>query len=118
MTITPTALFGPAPVLTRVTAIYTQPTASTGVVTRASVVNVSAGTATLTVWIVRSGLVRDAGSIVVGASSGGQSIAAGPSVPTLLDTLAGLVLAAGDAIYAVANVSGALNLMINGWVQT
>lgn len=114
---TPTVLFGPSVVPTSAAAIYTSPPLTVSTVTRIVFTNVSAGPVSLTVWIVRSGGSRLNGNIVIGATSGGQVLPAGPIDPYVAVPLAALVLAAGDALHAVSNTGAALNAVGSGWTQ-
>ena len=119
MTVSPSVLWGPTGVPSSATAVYTSPasTNTTTVITRAFVTNQSNAASTLTIWVVRSGLSRANSNIVFGAAAAGQSIAAGPSSPTVIDALAGLVLAPGDAIHVVSNNANDLNFTGSGWTQ-
>lgn len=117
MTITPAAVIGPAAVPNAAAAIYTSPTNTTTVITRAVLTNVSAAGAKVTLWVVRDGDSRANSNIVMGATASGQTISAGPSDPTIVNALAGLVLAAGDAIHGLSDTADALNLIASGWTQ-
>lgn len=118
MTTVPKVLFGPTQVPNAAAAIFTSPPNTTSVVTRAVVTNESAGAATLTIWIVRSGGARANGNILVGAAAAGQSLAAGPVEPYVVQTLAGMVLGPGDAIHALSDTNNVLNFVGSGWFQT
>jgi hypothetical protein len=117
MTISPSALFGPVQAATSAGAVYTSPANTTSVITRAVATNVTAGAATLKLWIVRSGGARADANIIVGAAAAGQSISAGPVEPTVLNALAGLVLRPGDALHALSDTATAINLVASGWTQ-
>lgn len=112
----PLSLVGPTPVPNAAGAIYTVPANTQVVVTRATITNITAGAAALTLWVVRSAGVRGNANIVRGASAAGQSFAAGPSEPTVLNELAGLVLNAGDAIHGLSDTANALNFDASGWI--
>lgn len=116
-TITPTALFGPAVIGNAAAALYTAPSNSTVTINRVVVTNTSGSAVGLTIWVVRSGGATSNGNIVIGSSAGGQSISAGASEPYIANALASLVLNAGDALWAEASASGALNALGSGWVQ-
>lgn len=117
MAITPVALFGPVQVANAAAALYTVPASTKAVITRSSITNVTAGAATLTLWVVRSGGARANANIVYGAAAAGQAIAAGPAEPTILNALAGLVLNAGDALHGLSDTATALNIVASGWTQ-
>ena len=118
MTITPNALWGPVQIGSAAAAIYTAPALTTVTVTRAVVTNESASAATLTIWIVRSGGAHSDSNILVGASAAGQSMGGGPSEPYVVQALAGMVLAPGDAIWAISGTNNVLNFVGSGWTQT
>lgn len=117
MTLASQALFGPVAISNGVDVLYQQPQSTTGVITRAVANNVMSGAATLTLWLVRTGMVRGASTIIFGATAGGASIPAGPTEGVVIDALTGLVLQAGDAIYASSDTAGALNIVGSGWNQ-
>ncbi len=117
MAIAPAVLFGPLSVSNASTALYTSPAGVTTVVNRVVFTNVTAGSVTLTVWVVRSGGATANSHIVIGAVSGGQSISAGPSEPYVANSLASLVLAPGDAIWALASAASSINAIGSGWTQ-
>ncbi len=110
---TPVA-FGPIAVPASAGAMFTVPGNQIAIITQMSVTNVSAGNATLKLWLVRSGGTRVTGNIVYGATAAGQSILAGPAAPTILAALVGMVLLAGDALHGLTDTAGALNIMASG----
>jgi hypothetical protein len=117
MTIAPKSI-GPAVVAqSAAAAIYTSGTNITTVITRASVVNITAAGATLKLWVVRSGGTNTNSNIVYGASAAGETVSAGPSDPVILNVLAGLVLNPGDAIWGLSDTASALNFTASGWTQ-
>lgn len=118
MTISPSALWGPVQIPNAATAIYTAPALTTVTVTRAFITNESASAATVTLWLVRSGGGRTNADIILGAAAAGESMAAGPSEPYIIEVMAGLVLSAGDAIHAVSGTNDVLNFVGSGWTQT
>lgn len=118
MTVTPTALWGPTPVPAAAAAIYTAPALTTVTITRGFLTNESGSAATITLWLVRSGGGRTNGNIILGAASAGLAISAGPADPYIVQPLAGLVLAPGDAIHALSGTSDVLNFVGSGWTQT
>lgn len=99
------------------TVLYASPTGVTTVITRAFVNNVSAGAVDLTLWLVRSGGARADSNLIHGASVAGIPVSAGPSGPLLLNELAGLVLAPGDALHGLASAATSLNFVASGWTQ-
>jgi hypothetical protein len=111
---TPLVLFGPIAAPASAGAIFTVGDNSIVVISQISATNISAGAATLTLWLVRKGGSRANGNIVFGASAAGQSLAAGPSAPTILSVLSGLVMVAGDALHALSDTASALNLIGSG----
>lgn len=108
---------GPSVVGTVAAALYTSAANTTTLITRASVVNITAAGATLKLWVVRSGGSNTNSNIVFGASAAGETISAGPSDPVILAALAGLVLGAGDAIWGISDTASALNFTASGWTQ-
>lgn len=116
-TITPTSLFGPVAVSSSNVAVFTTPANTLVTVNRVVVTNVTTSAAGLMVWLVRSGGTTSNSNILIGAISGGQSMAAGPSEPYIANSMASLVLNAGDSIVASATTSGALNMVGSGWSQ-
>ena len=117
MTITPKSLFGESVVSTAAAAVYTVPANTTAVITRAVATNVGATGAQLTLWVVRSGGARANGNIILGAAAAGQVLSAGASEPYVINSLAGLVLNAGDALHALSDTATAINLTASGWTQ-
>ena len=117
MTITPAGLIGPVQIANAAAAVYTAPVNTTVVFTRAVVTNVTAGAATLKLWLVRSGGARADANIIFGAAAAGQAIAAGPVEPTVLAVMAGLVLRPGDAVHGLSDTATALNIVASGWTQ-
>lgn len=117
MTIVPAVLFGPTQIGSSAAALYTSPANTTTTVNRVVVTNITGGAVTVTFWIVRSGGSTQNSNIVIGATSGGQSIGAGPAEPYVANALASLVLAPGDAIWAEASTATSLNAVGSGWTQ-
>lgn len=116
-TITPKTI-GPAVVANgAAAALYTSGTNVTTVITRASVVNVTAAGAQLTLWVVRSGGATANNNILRGASAAGEVVSAGPSDPVVINELAGMVLASGDAIWGLSDTANALNFTASGWTE-
>lgn len=113
----PAAVVGPVQVANAAAALYTAPANTTVVITRAVVTNESAGAATLTLWLVRSGGARANSNILVGAATAGQSIAGGPAEPYVVQSLAGMVLGPGDSIHALSDTNDVLNFVASGWTQ-
>src|SRR5205814_1860835 len=98
-------------------ALYTSPANTTTVISRGVVVNVTNAGAQLTLWLVRAGGSRADGNIIFGAAANGQAMSAGPVEPTVINGLAALCLAPGDAIHGKSDVASALNIWASGWVQ-
>ena len=117
MAIAPAIIFGPLQVSNVAAALYTSPVGVTTVVNRAVFTNVSAGAVGLTVWVVRSGGTAVNSNILIGAIAGGQSLTAGPSEPYVANSMASLVLAPGDAIWARAASAASINAVASGWTQ-
>jgi hypothetical protein len=117
LAVSPLSLFGPTVVGTAAAALYTVPVNTTVTVNRVVVNNVTAGAVALTLWVVRSGGTNITGNLMVGASSGGLSISAGPVEPYVVNAFAALVLNAGDSIWAQASAASALNVVGSGWSQ-
>lgn len=99
-------------------ALYTSPAGTKTVVTRLALINTSAGAATATLWVVRSGGTNVNSNIVLGAAAGGLSLAAGPTDPYIVQDFANLVLAAGDAIWGLSNTLNAINIVASGFQQS
>lgn len=117
-TITPTALFGPSAVSSSNVAVFTTPPDTLVTINRVVVTNITTAAVGLMVRLVRSGgSVTSNSNILIGSISGGQSMAAGPSEPYIANSMASLVLNAGDSIVASATTSGALNIVGSGWSQ-
>lgn len=117
MTVSPKTLLETTPVPNAAAAIFTAPALTTCVITRGAIINITAGAVALTLWLVPSGGARANGNIIVGASAAGVNIAAGPTDGQPLAALAGLVLAPGDAIHALASAATSLNLTISGYTS-
>lgn len=98
-------------------ALYTSPASVTTVITRAFANNVTAGAVDLTLWIVRSGGARADANLIHGAAAAGSPISAGPGGLLLLNELAGLVLAPGDAVHGLASAAASINFVASGWTQ-
>ena len=113
----PQAIVGPVQIANAAGAIYTAPANTTVVITRAVITNESAGAATVTIWLVRSGGARANSNILVGAAAAGQSMAGGPAEPYVVNSMAGLVLAPGDAIHTLSDTNNVLNFVASGWTQ-
>lgn len=119
MTTTPSVLYGPATLPSAApTALFTIPANTTVVVNRATVNNITNAAVTLQIWVVRDGDAEGNGNLIVGATAGGLSITAGPIEPYTVNAMAGLVLAAGDAVWAQAGTATALNMTVSGYQQT
>lgn len=108
---------GPTVVANAAGALYTSAANTTTTITRAWLVNVTAGAVTITLWLVRSGGARANGNIIRGASAAGQSVSVGPSEPLVLPECAGLVLGPGDAIHGLCDTANALNFTASGYTQ-
>lgn len=117
MAVKPAILLETTPVANAAAAIFTAPAGTTCVITRGFITNITAGAVALTLWLVPSGGSRINGNIIYGASAAGNNIAAGPADGVALAALAGLVLAPGDAIHALAGSSASLNLTISGYTS-
>lgn len=117
MTATPAVLFGPLQIPAAAAALYTVPVNVLVTVNRVVVTNVTAGAVSVTLWVVRNGGTNTNADILVGASAAGQSIPAGPSEPYIVNSMASLVLAAGDAIWGEASAATSLNAVGSGWTN-
>lgn len=118
MTVTPTALAGPIQLPSVAAALYTCPANSKATVTRGFLVNESNAVATATLWLVRSGGATANSNIILGAAAAGLNITAGPADPYIVQSLAGLVLNAGDAIWGGSGTNDVINFVLSGWIQT
>jgi hypothetical protein len=116
MAIAPKSI-GPVVVPNAAGILYTSPVLVKTVLTRASINNVTAGAAALTLWLVRTGGARANSNLIRGASAAGLSVSAGPVSPIILNELAGLVLEPGDAIHGLSDTLNALNFTASGWTQ-
>lgn len=117
MTVSPSNLLETTVVANAAAAIFTAPAGTRCIITRGFVTNITAGAVALTLWFVPSGGARANGNIIVGASAAGLNIGAGPTDGIPLASLAGLVLAPGDAIHALASAATSLNLTISGYTS-
>lgn len=118
MTTKPLTLWGPVQISNSAGVIYTAPANTTVVITRAVITNESAGAATVTIWLVRAAGSRTNANILVGAAAAGQPQAAGPAEPYVVQPMAGMVLAPGDAIHAVSDTNNVLNFVGSGWTNS
>ncbi|MGH6740791.1 MAG: hypothetical protein ACREDY_17495, partial [Bradyrhizobium sp.] len=76
---------------------------------------VSAGSVTLTVWVVRNSLTAGDTNIIIGAAAAGFTVTTGQAYIAV--ELANLVLASGDSIHAVSSAATSINCVGSGWTQ-
>ncbi len=108
-------VFTPATQLTAsAVAMYTQGANSLGQVIRATVYNTDTVARQITVYRVPSGGSAATANIIL-SGAGGRVM---PGQELILNALAGMVLNAGDAIYALADVTSVVNFFMSGQVST
>lgn len=97
-----------------VAVMYTQPANSSGQVVRAIIHNIDTVPRTVTVYRVASGgSPTNANKVTSG--SGGRIM---PGETRVLNELAGMVLAAGDTIQALADAATVVNFAMSGYNNT
>lgn len=108
MTVTNVAMVPDATLTTSDEPYYTCPVNTSAQVKRAVFTNTSTSAVTVTVNVVRNGGTSTTTNVLIPAKP------VAPNDTYVAPELAGLALAAGDAIHAFASTGGVINFMVSG----
>lgn len=112
MTVVPTRLAGPEFLTNSIGIIYTCPPNTIVFLQACNFANTDTGTHLVQVYVVPSGIAVTSAELVVP----NQGIS--PQATYQSAELAGVVLAAGDSIQAIADANSVVNVTLNGFVLT